>query len=33
VIDLRARFLSDYSKWLPGFLKEHGYELGESNDR
>lgn len=20
-------FVSDYSKWLPGFLKEHGYEL------
>ncbi|MEK6321741.1 MAG: rhomboid family intramembrane serine protease [Acidobacteriota bacterium] len=23
------QFLSDYGKWLPGFLKEHGYELGE----
>jgi rhomboid protease GluP len=33
VIDQRGQFLSDYSKWLPGFLKEHGYELGESNDR
>ena len=33
LIDQRGQFLSDYSKWLPGFLKEHGYELGESNDR
>jgi len=23
------QFLSDYAGWLPGFLKEHGYELGE----
>jgi membrane associated rhomboid family serine protease len=33
VIDQRNQFLSDYSKWLPGFLKEHGYELSEGNDR
>jgi membrane associated rhomboid family serine protease len=33
VIHQRGQFLSDYSKWLPGFLKEHGYELGESTDR
>ena len=33
LIDQRGQLLSDYSKWLPGFLKEHGYELGESNDR
>ncbi len=26
----RAQFLTDYGKWLPDFLKEHGYELGES---
>jgi hypothetical protein len=24
-------FMSDYNKWLPGFLKEHGFELGQSN--
>lgn len=24
-----SEFLSDYYSWLPGFLKEHGYELGE----
>lgn len=24
------QFVSDYYKWLPGFLKEHGYELGQS---
>ena len=23
------QFLSEYNKWLPGFLKEHGYELRE----
>lgn len=33
VIDHRGQFLLDYNKWLPGFLKEHGYELGESTDR
>jgi len=33
VISQRGQFMSDYSKWLPGFLKEHGYELGESTDR
>jgi len=33
LVDQRSQFLSDYSKWLPGFLKERGYELGESNDR
>lgn len=22
-------YLSDYNRWLPGFLKEHGYELGQ----
>jgi membrane associated rhomboid family serine protease len=25
-----SEFLSDYNGWLPGFLKEHGYELGQS---
>jgi membrane associated rhomboid family serine protease len=24
-------FVSDYSKWLPGFLKEHGYELNSGD--
>ena len=24
-----SEFVSDYTKWLPGFLKKHGYELGE----
>ena len=28
-----GQFLSDYRRWLPGFLKEHGYAIGESNDR
>ena len=23
-------FMSDYNKWLPGFLNEHGFELGQS---
>lgn len=23
------QFLSDYNKWLPAFLKEHGYELND----
>lgn len=27
------KFLADYGRWIPGFLKEHGYELGEANDR
>lgn len=27
------QFLADYGRWIPGFLKEHGYELGEANDR
>jgi membrane associated rhomboid family serine protease len=26
----RDQFVIDYNKWLPDFLKEHGYELGES---
>lgn len=25
-----SEFVSDYYKWLPGFLKKHGYELGEN---
>lgn len=33
VIDQRGQFLLDYNEWLPGFLKAHGYELGESADR
>ncbi len=33
VIDQRNQFLSDYNNWLPGFLKEHGFELGESHER
>ena len=33
VIERYNRFSSEYSKWLPGFLNEHGYELGERNDR
>jgi len=28
-----GQFLSDYRKWLPGFLKEHGYAISEGNDR
>ena len=31
--DKYNQFASDYGKWLPGFLKEHGYELGGSNNR
>lgn len=34
--ELRNRhrqFVADYFAWLPGFLKEHGYELGEAPDR
>jgi membrane associated rhomboid family serine protease len=27
------QFESDYIKWLPGFLKEHGYELRERGSR
>jgi len=26
------QFESDYESWLPGFLKERGYELGENGD-
>lgn len=33
LIERYSQFSSDYSKWLPGFLNEHGYQLGESNDR
>ncbi len=33
LVDQRGQFLSDYSKWLPGFLKEHGYAISEGNDR
>jgi membrane associated rhomboid family serine protease len=34
--ELRDRYdqlRSDYGKWLPGFLKEHGYELRNNGDR
>ena len=31
LIDRYNQFASDYGKWLPGFLKEHGYELGASD--
>ena len=31
LIDHYNQFASDYGKWLPGFLKEHGYELGGSD--
>ncbi|MFY9558252.1 MAG: rhomboid family intramembrane serine protease [Blastocatellia bacterium] len=27
LIERYNQFVADYSKWLPGFLKEHGYEL------
>jgi membrane associated rhomboid family serine protease len=27
------QFVSDYSKWLPGFLKKYGYQLEEGPDR
>jgi membrane associated rhomboid family serine protease len=33
LIDHYNQFASDYGKWLPGFLKEHGYELGGSPNR
>ena len=33
LIDQDRQFLSDYEQWLPGFLKEHGYELRESDDQ
>ena len=33
LVDQRGQFLSDYSKWLPGFLKEHGYAISEGSDR
>jgi hypothetical protein len=26
------QFLRDYQKWLPGFLKDHGYELQETGN-
>jgi membrane associated rhomboid family serine protease len=29
--DQTEQFLADYSSWLPGFLKQHGYELGQRN--
>ncbi len=31
VIDNHIQLTSDYGKWLPGFLKERGYELSERN--
>lgn len=31
IIDKHAQYDSDYSKWLPGFLKEYGYELKPIN--
>jgi len=31
LIERYNQFASDYGKWLPGFLKEHGYELGGSD--
>jgi hypothetical protein len=27
-----GQFQSDYRRWLPGFLKEHGYAISEGND-
>jgi len=33
LIDHYNQFASDYGKWLPGFLKEHGYELGGGPNR
>lgn len=33
LIDQAEQFVADYSKWLPGFLKEHGYELGQRDNR
>lgn len=32
LVDRYNQFASDYTKWLPGFLKGHGYEL-ENGDR
>jgi rhomboid protease GluP len=32
LVDRYNQFASDYAKWLPGFLKEYGYELN-SGDR
>ena len=29
LIEQYSQFRSDYDNWLPGFLKEHGYEVGE----
>lgn len=31
LIERYNQFASDYGKWLPRFLKEHGYELGGSD--
>jgi hypothetical protein len=33
VIDQHNQFLSDYSEWWPGFLKEHGYRPANENDQ
>jgi hypothetical protein len=26
------KFVSEYDEWLPGFMKEHGYEVTKGND-
>jgi len=33
ISEKREQFESDYSKWLPGFLKEYGYELTNRKGR
>ena len=33
IISQHNRFVSDYSEWWPGFLKEHGYQTVKESDR
>jgi membrane associated rhomboid family serine protease len=33
LLENHRTFLSDYSKWLPGFMSKHGYRLEERPDR
>jgi hypothetical protein len=32
LITRHNRFVSDHKQWWPGFLKQHGYREGNSND-
>ena len=33
LLEQHRGFVAEYSKWLPGFLKKHGYQLEERPDR